>query len=341
MAKNKKKKNNNISIYLFIFLLFISSFGNSKIIKKLEKFSLFIPKLEETSKTENLEIEKELQEQYEVCVKKEFKEDELTEELKIEKKKVDNLILTNKYKASVYYEDIQTGFSYTYKPQTIYYGASLIKLVDALYLINKAIDGEINLDEETITYTEEYKKAFSSGLAKHKYGDKITLRELITHAIKVSDNSAHIMLFDYIGRENLKAYGKSLGAKYILTGSDKFGNQSVEDTNLYLKEAYRIITENEEYGSFLKEIMDNDVRNAFNTNTIKIHHKYGAYDIYFHDIGLSFEKYPYTISIFTLHEDQNYQEVIQTIHEEIRKLRDAFYERRQSTCFLEVYAIKK
>ncbi len=334
--KRLKKSKHNVRIFcLFLLLVFVF-------------FSVFydkdtneIPFLLNTKVKEEKEREEALKRQkledYSTCLNKEYSSEELTEEIISKKQEVDNLIVRNKYKASVYFEDINTGFIYTYQPNTSYYGASLIKLVDALYLINKAIDGKINLDTETVIYTEAYKKAYSSGMATHKYGDAVSLRDLITYAVAVSDNSAHMMLYDYIGRENLKAYGQSLGAKYIMTGSDTFGNQSAADTNLYLKEAYRIITENEEYGSFLKIIMDNNVRNSFNTNTIKIYHKYGAYDIYYHDIGLSLEEHPYAISIFTLHENKNYKEVVQNIHTKVRELQDLFYTVRENTCRIEIY----
>lgn len=342
MSKRKTKQRKKYTAILLL-LLFIGSIGSFiYITKKNENLDFLITnqkKEEQRKKEEEEQLAREQQEKYNACIIKPYEEGELTEELQNKKQEVNNFIVKNNYKASVYYEDITTGFTYTYKQATVYYGASLIKLVDALYLINKAIAGEIDLDTETVTYTSEYKKAFSSGMSSHNYGDKVTLRELITHAISVSDNSAHMMLYDYIGRENLKNFGISLGSKTILTtGTDKFGNQTAEDTNIYLKEAYKIISENEEYGSFLKEIMDNDVRNSFNTDTIKIYHKYGACDpYYYHDIGLSLENHPYAISILTLHENSNYKEVVQNIHSKIIELQNLFYETREKTCHLEIY----
>lgn len=343
MTKRKKKKylKHTATLFLVVLILLIGSISFIRFFK--EKNNIELPFITDKAKKEQEEKEEALkrqqEEKYNTCINKPFEETEITEELQAKKQEVNNLIVKNNYKASVYYEDMTTGFTYTYNPKTVYYGASLIKLVDALYLINQAIDGNIDLDIETITYTASYKKAFSSGMQTHQFGDKVTLRNLIHYAISVSDNSAHMMLYDYIGRENLRAYGTSLGAKNILTaGTDKFGNQTVEDTNIYLKEAYKIITENEEFGPFLKDIMDNNVRNSFNTDTIKIYHKYGACDpYYYHDIGLNLETHPYAISILTLHENSNYKEVVQNIHAKIIELQDLFYETRENACHLEVY----
>ncbi len=274
---------------------------------------------------------------YNECLTKTFLADEINDQLRLKINEIDSLIKTNSYNVSVYYEDLKTGFNYQYLADKVYYGCSLIKLVDALYLIDKATIGEIDLDGVTIEYESKYKMSYSMGLASKKIGDKISLRDLITYAITYSDNSAHLMLLDFIGFNNLKRYGQNLGAQVILTGGDNFGFQTAIDTNIYLKKAYQIIMENEEYGEFLKSIMDNNERNDFNTEGIKIYHKYGSYENNYHDIGLSLDDKPYTISIFTLHEYSNHQEVVQTIHEKVRELRDLFYEIRENNCKLEVY----
>lgn len=335
MAKKKKKKHLKKIPCLFLLLLILGGIHYTKEYFNTEgnKRVLFTNKQKEEAER----IKKEQEEKYSLCLKKTYTEEELTEELKQKKKEIDTFITSNNYQVSLFYEDMKTSFSYTYQPTRVYYGCSLIKIVDAIYLINKAINQEINLDNETVTYTENYKRAFSSGMAKEKIGDKIPLRTLIRYAITVSDNTAHLMLVDYIGFDNLKNYGKSLGAKVILTGGDNFGNQTAEDTNIYLKEAYKIITENEEYGPFLKEIMGNNERNAFNTENVKIYHKYGSFGDNYHDIGLSLEENPYAISILTLHEKSGYKKIVQNIHEKVRELRNQFYENRKSTCQLEVY----
>lgn len=335
MAKRKKRR---LKIIPFLILLLIIGGGvyfGFEYYQAKEEHRIFLTKKQ---KEEEERIKKEQEEKYKACLNREFTEEEMTEELEEKQNAIDTLITSNHYQTSVLYEDLATGFSYSYKPTTIYYGCSLIKIVDALYLINKAIAGDINLDTETVTYTAKYKKAFSSGMEKRKFGEKVTLRDLIDYAITYSDNSAHLMLIDYIGFNTLKAYGQSLGAKVILTGGDNFGNQTVEDTTIYLKEAYRIITENEEYGPFLKRIMDNNNRNAFNTDTIRIYHKYGSFGDNYHDIGLSLDdENPYAISIFTLHENSGYANVVQAIHEKVRDLHNAFYENRKNICQTEVY----
>ncbi len=327
----RKKENKKLNSVLFLFFLICAIYFGIYFINETGNSVNRIPIIDNVLK------KRDQDKNYNECLSKPFIEEELNEILNDKINEIDAFIVSNKYKTSVYYEDLNTGFSYKYKADTVYYGCSLIKLVDALYLIDKATLGEIDLDQESILYEEKYKMGYSSEMAKRNIGEYVSLRDLITYAISVSDNSAHLMLIDYIGFSNLKRYGENLGAKVILTGGDNFGNQTVEDTNIYLKKAYQIIRENEEYGEYLKSIMDNNDRNDFNTSDIKIYHKYGSYDNNYHDIGLNLDDKPYAISVLTLHEYSNHQDVVQNIHAKIRELRDLFYENRDNNCRLEIY----
>ena len=253
------------------------------------------------------------------------------------KHEIDKWIDENNYTISVKYEDIITGFSYEYASDKVYYGASLIKILDALYLIDRATSDKINLDTETVKYTSNYIRPFSKGMKKRMITEEVSLRDLIYYAVKYSDNTAHLMLIDYIGFNNLKEYGISLGGTILLSTTDKFGNQTVEDMNKYLLRAYEIIKRDDEYGKFLKDIMDNDERNSFNNGNLKIHHKYGAYGNNYHDVGLNLmDNHPYAISIFTLYEGRQYKDVIQKVHSKIIELHTSFWCRRKYQCYKKI-----
>ena len=73
------------------------------------------------------------------------------------------------YDVSVYFEDPVTGFSYSYNEDDIYYAASTIKLVAALYLYNMAENGSVNLDD-TLVYTSSYKYDSSIDMEKYSCG---------------------------------------------------------------------------------------------------------------------------------------------------------------------------
>jgi hypothetical protein len=285
---------------------------------------------------DSAELRKEL---YEDCMRRPFSELERTEEVKRAEEELSDY-LKNKYNVSIAYEDLTIGYSYTYNVDAIYYGASTIKALDALYIYTKAAQGELNLDD-TMVYTSEYKWGSSREMSKYKYGDKVSLRNLVKFAITVSDNTAHQMLVSYIGRENLKAFGNSLGAKNTLLGSaDNFGNTTALDTMIYMKAINSFINSNVELGAELKSYFVQADQNGlgFPELGIEAAHKYGEYDYFYHDIGIVYDKNPYVITIMTLEGNKNFVDIIKDINSRVYKLHNLYYSNKDSLCQLEIYA---
>lgn len=197
------------------------------------------------------------------------------------------------YNISLKYGEFNYDYELSYRDKEVYYGASLIKLVDAIYLIENDID--LNTTKK---YERRFTMGYSSKVSKYKYGDMISLKDLIDYAIRVSDNSAHLMLIDYIGFENLSNYGKNLGAEVILTGGDLFGNQTAEDMSLYLRKAYELINTREN-GPLIKDAMLNTEENYLNFDDVVIGHKYGSYNSFYHDVGIYFSDEPYYIVVLS------------------------------------------
>ena len=161
---------------------------------------------------------------------------------------LEKYIKDNKYNVSIIYYILQNGYTYRYRSKVVYYGASLIKTLDALYVYEKLYDRD-------------------------------DLKPLVEKAITVSDNTAHRQLVDAIGINNLRQYGEYLGAKYCLTKSDTdyYANTNAEDQLLYMKYLWDFIN-NTEKGKELKLFFINDYYNylTFDKN-IPVMHKYGYY----------------------------------------------------------------
>lgn len=335
MAKKKKKKL-KLKLFNFIIILLIL-FGIFGCI--YNTYQKYLDKREKITEEKRIAEEQEkMLKEYNKCLVESYNEEELNGTIKNKISEIDNYIKQN-YSASVFYNDVTTGFNYKYDEEAIYYGASLIKLVEAMYIFDKASNGEIDIND-TIKYTSNYKSAYSDGMSKRTIDEDVSIKDLISYAIKYSDNTAHFMLSNYIGKENLKNYGKSLGAKNILTGGDSFGNQSASDTNIYLKHAYKIINSGSEYGKLLKDYMTNTYYNSLyltqeaNNN---VAHKYGWYSSYYHDIGIVFEENTYYISILTNHGNGDYKTVVNNIHKKINELHHLFHEERQNNCHIKIY----
>ena len=204
------------------------------------------------------------------------------------KSELTKYIKQKNYNIYVGYYNLKTGDSYYYRPSTVLFGASLVKTVDALYIYEKT-----NPDSATIT---KVKKAISR-----------------------SDNAAHLALVKQIGRDKLKTYGQSLGAKHFLTSTVNlyYGETSVYDQIAIWKHLYQVINNNPK-GNELKSFFINTYANHLRFDGLPTHmHKYGRADSYYHDVGLVFANEPYIIVVLTRHGESNYKAVINDISKKL------------------------
>ena len=193
---------------------------------------------------------------------------------KEELNKLDQYIKDNNLSVSVGYYNLTNGKTYYYNEDKLYYGASLIKTLDAIYLYdNDLVDNN--------------------------------LKEYIKKAISISDNDSHYYLLNYIGIDKLRDYGVSLGASNTLVGYDKFGYTTVLDQIVYLKKLYELFKTNKELESYFI----NDYYNYLNFDNISFAHKYGYYSTTYHDVGIYLGNNPYIVVILTNEGTDNYGKV--------------------------------
>ena len=327
MRKEHKKKK-RIFISLFIVIVIIGfALGGTKIYldKKAEEQRQYELYLEEQKR---IAEEKRKAEIYENCQKTPYEDTTTTTKIN------DFLTKYTNENFAIYFEDINNEYTILKNETTSFYGASLIKLLDATYLIRKALAGEIDLETETITYAPRHKRAYSLGMDNHTYGENISLEILIGYALSVSDNTAHEMLYEYIGVENLRNYANSLGITITANSAEHFGYLNAEYTHKMLEEAYDIIQMNNAYSELLTTNMNNTYFNSLNYDDVVILHKYGSYTPYFHDIGIyNDEEYPYFISIMTTIGEQGSPNIITELHQEIRTIYEENLEAKENYCY--------
>lgn len=194
---------------------------------------------------------------------------------------IEKYICENNYKVSIGYYNLNTNDTYYFKPDKIYYGASLIKTLDAIYLYDKNM--------------------INNELKQHVY-------KIITY----SDNDSHHYLVNYIGKNTLKQYGIDLGAPNTLKGSDNYGQTTVKDQIVYMKKLYEITKDNQ--NNELKSYFTNSQWNLLKFNgSPDIMHKYGHYESVHHNAGIFLDENPYILVILTQEGHGNYYNITQTI----------------------------
>lgn len=170
------------------------------------------------------------------------------------------------YKVSVGYYNLESNETFYYNKDQVYYGASLIKTLDALYMY------ENNL------VTEEIDKN-------------------IEKAITVSDNEAHTYLINKIGFDNLKEFGTNLGMKYVLKGYDNYGSTTIDDQIILFKELYSY-TSNNDVEKF-KNYFINEACHLTKLENVISMHKYGEYDSNYHDVAIFLDDSPYILAVLS------------------------------------------
>lgn len=208
----------------------------------------------------------------------------------------------NEKNISIYFEDLKNNYTLTFSENRSQYGASIIKLFMASYLIDNVRWGNIDL-EQTLTYTANYRAYAGELLKTHTINEEISLSTLLSYSISISDNGAYLMLIDYITRNTLEQYAKNtLNINLNIDGTTPYANLTVTDTNTLLKHIFEIIQVDDEYSTLLVNAMNNTYYNGLNFDNITFLHKYGYYSSYYNDIGIyNSNNNPYLISIFTLY----------------------------------------
>ena len=222
-------------------------------------------------------------------------------ELKNEFLELNTLYLKQNEKVAYYYEDINTGTVLSYNSDILFYAASSIKILVCVMLLEMAQNKELDLEEKLLVTMEDLKQ--DTGIIKYQKEDTYyTIRELIKLTITESDNTAYIKLVNYVGKDALEEYGKSLGALHIMEGKDLFGLINCDDMAIYWKKVRKFILNNKELGKEFHTYLSNpsfeivDKKNINNNNFVK---KYGSWDIAYHEAGYVEDDKPYYMIILT------------------------------------------
>ena len=352
LIKNKGKTNkredsklrdnvkNKVLLLFFIFFIvcLVLAFSSIKYINSKDNVTYALDENDIDDSNKKIEYDPRY-DLYDECLEQPLNEMDTSEEITNYINELNSYLGSN-YRTSIIYEDLTTGFRYEYNIEKSYYAASTIKMLDALYFYTKASNGEISLDD-TITYNAKYRVSYSSGMDKHKYGEKISIRTLISYAVLYSDNTAHTMLMNYAGVSNIRAFALSLGAKSAdMYGNELYGNLTAYDASIYVKTLNEFINNNSQYGEEVKQLFINSDDDYLSMPElgIKAAHKYGQYSPYYHQIGIVYDENPYIVTILTSNYNRNIENTIKDIHSRIYKLHRMYNDNRDNQCYLKYFS---
>ena len=210
-----------------------------------------------------------------------------------------------------YYKNLQTNEIIEYNEEKSMLAASLIKLTVLVEVFNQLDKGILKKDNEFITNDND--KVPSCGALNYMHsGLKITIKDLYTLMIILSDNYATNILIDILGIENINKTIKDINLKKTILNRKMFDEEksskgienytSAKDMGILLEKMYSGELINRNYSKEMIDVLKNQRLNGkipfflhSEKAKIEIAHKTGEDNNITHDVGIVFAKEPFII----------------------------------------------
>lgn len=218
---------------------------------------------------------------------------------------------------------ISDGASIGYNVDEQWRCMSTFKAPTALYAYKLASEGKLNLSTKMTYTSSKYYYPGSGVIKKSASGTKYTLKTLISYSILHSDNSAYIMLRDYLSSEGISQMCKDMGCDNYSAAKENWPKVSARDAALWWNEIYNFCRE-DSYGSSLYTTFVNATGNMIDKALgyeYEVAHKSGSGSGYHHDCAIVMADEPYILVLYTYNSSgasSNYtymSKIIQEINE--------------------------
>ncbi|MDR2183112.1 MAG: class A beta-lactamase-related serine hydrolase [Clostridiales bacterium] len=203
---------------------------------------------------------------------------------------------------SVFFKNMETGFTFTYNPERVYFGASTNKIYNALYVYTLAERGLITLDNIHTFTAADYRAG--SGLIRHMpFGTRFTTQELLNHSIRYSCNVAYRMLALRYSAPGFTFWDfvDEVGANRARILSLTAKNIDAIDAGIWMTAVFHYLESDGRYAHILRE----DLIYAFNpivSDNYDVAAKYGwmaPISGEFHDMAIVYAPSPYILIILS------------------------------------------
>ncbi len=212
-------------------------------------------------------------------------------------------------KASLYYKNLITGMSFSYQPDLPLIAASVIKLPIMVEAFRQIRDTEASADA-LFTISASHKLPSCGVLSYLHSGLEVTLIDLVTLMIIVSDNTATNMLIDFLGQDHINrtltalgATGSRLNRRLFEPELARLGVQNyitAADMGCLMELIYKEQVISPEASQKMLHMLSCQQLNGklpfyLHNQGIRIAHKTGEDDGITHDVGIIFTKEPFVL----------------------------------------------
>jgi len=206
-------------------------------------------------------------------------------------------IIVNNF--SAYFINLETGFTYSYNADQIYFSASVPKAMLGLWIYKMAEEGLVDL-ESTTTYTaEDFWPGSGTIQFDHSVGTELTQNELLRLLLSVSDNIATLMLIREHGLEGYTEFIRSIGGNADFVGERVMNsNLTASEAAFFARQIHAYIQADNQHGLELKEHLLNNVAPLI-TADYPIASKSGWTRNVWHDLAIVYAPSPYILILLS------------------------------------------
>ena len=246
--------------------------------------------------------------------------------------KIVSMVRKEPYVSSFVLYDINTEATISYNENRYYPVASTVKAPFVLTCLWQIEEGSYSL-EDTMEYVEEYKVKGDGAIKNEELGKVYTIKELMEHAIKISDDIGYLMLQGFFGHEEYNRFLKESGNRVSIDGKNvKWGQTSAIDSLRNWQEIYRYIHSEKDHAVFFAELLKSTnksfVRNVLG-DEYEVYNKMGwVRNQCCHDHAIVMDEEPYILIIMTMgdvgKENQKFMEemavILNAVHDEMLEM---------------------
>ncbi len=214
---------------------------------------------------------------------------------------LDALIASYDGAVAVGYYDITSGYQYTYNGEQSFVAASVMKAPFCRYVLGMAEQNGLDLSSIEMTYTEDMLLSGTGSIKNAEFGTVYTHEELVSLAIRKSDNIAFKMLRMAYSVDGFKQYARSIGITDI-AGIKNVSSSNITAVNAitYMKDIYSYITGDTLHGKTLETHMRNTTYPLIRSK-YPVVRKHGWMTGAYHDMAIIKAPRPYILVILSDH----------------------------------------
>lgn len=204
------------------------------------------------------------------------------------------------FKVALYFEFLNTGGNIQINPNLEVWPASLLKVPLGIAVMKKIENKEWSLDSELVLTNDDRNDTFGE-VWKEATGARFTIRELLSHMLSRSDNTAYGILLRNLPREELFDVLVELGLDALFNEEGKI---SVKEYSRIFRSLYTASFLSREYSQdFLELLTQSEFKDFLNRgipDNVPFAHKFGIREDVFSylDSGIVyFPNRPYLLTV--------------------------------------------